>query len=262
MTGCYSCDQTIDAASPPREHVIDGVHWRVAHSFTASLPGWLVLVPTRHVEALDELSVAEAEEMGRLLRCASEALREVTGCRKTYAILLAEAEGFQHLHVHVVPRAPDLPEDRRGVGVFAYMRETPLTEATRDDVAERLRRAWPPSAPAATPLRSVMTFADSPAEVARWWAAALAGDAPVTHLEGFSFFELDGVEFAFHHDDGLNLRGASPVVYFAVDDVEAARTRLGAAGATLFRGPLEIDARRRICQMTDPFGNVIGLDGP
>ena len=57
--------------------------WRVAHDFNTSLPGWLILVPTRHVESLDELTAAEADTLGLLLRQASIALKTVTGCRKT-----------------------------------------------------------------------------------------------------------------------------------------------------------------------------------
>ncbi len=33
----------------------------------------------------------------------------------------SEAEGFSHLHLHLVPRLPDHPEDVRGPRVFAYM---------------------------------------------------------------------------------------------------------------------------------------------
>lgn len=40
------------------------------------------------------------------------------------------------------------------------------------------------------------------------------------------------------------------------------RDRLPAAGCTHHRGPLRISPDRRICQVVDPFGRVIGLDGP
>jgi diadenosine tetraphosphate (Ap4A) HIT family hydrolase len=45
----------------------------------------------------------------------------VTGCRKTYVLLLAEKEGFGHVHFHVVPRAADLPEEFRGPRVFGLL---------------------------------------------------------------------------------------------------------------------------------------------
>lgn len=46
----------------------------------------------------------------------------MTGCQKTYVMLFTEAEGIAHLHVHVVPRMPDQPEDRRGPDVLATWR--------------------------------------------------------------------------------------------------------------------------------------------
>ncbi len=41
-------------------------------------------------------------------------------------MLYAEAEGFAHLHVHLVPRMPDQPEERRGPAVFGYLAQPGL----------------------------------------------------------------------------------------------------------------------------------------
>lgn len=116
--------------------------WRVAHAFNSSLAGWLVVLPTRHVESVDELTATESEVLGRLLRQASRALRTVTGCLKTYVMMFAEAEGFSHVHFHVVPRMSDFPEDRRGANVFAYLKEEPLSVARRDEISIQLRNAF------------------------------------------------------------------------------------------------------------------------
>ena len=67
------------------------------------------MLPRRHILALDELSHAEAAALGPLLRAVTAALREVTGCAKTYVALFAEAEGFGHVHFHVVPRRHGVP---------------------------------------------------------------------------------------------------------------------------------------------------------
>lgn len=56
---------------------------------------------------------------------------------------LSEAEGFSHLHLHLVPRMPDQPDDVRGPRVFAYLSEDRsrwLAEEERDDVALALLR--------------------------------------------------------------------------------------------------------------------------
>ncbi len=142
---CYSC--RVEASletQPPREriHVEEG--WRIAHAFSAALPGWLVVVPRRHVESLDALTAPEAETLGPLLTDASAALREVAGCAKTYVALFAEAEGFAHVHFHVVPRAPGLPPDQHGPRIFQLLgrpREEWVAEDDQDRLAAELGAA-------------------------------------------------------------------------------------------------------------------------
>jgi diadenosine tetraphosphate (Ap4A) HIT family hydrolase len=144
LPGCFACDQQAAVALPPREDVVQTGHWRVAHAFNSMLPGWLVLLPTRHVTSFTQLTAAAADEIGGLVVRLSAALEAVTGCAKTYLMQFSEAEGFSHLHLHLVPRLPDHPEDARGPKVFAYLtddqaRWLPATE--RDSIALALRAA-------------------------------------------------------------------------------------------------------------------------
>jgi diadenosine tetraphosphate (Ap4A) HIT family hydrolase len=121
-------------------------HWRAAHAFDTGLPGWLVLLPTRHIRALDELEPEEAAELGPLLRDLSAALRTVTGCVKTYVVLLAEADGFEHVHFHVVPRMRDQPVELRGPRIFAMLGLPPeqrVAPAEMDQLANALAQALP-----------------------------------------------------------------------------------------------------------------------
>jgi diadenosine tetraphosphate (Ap4A) HIT family hydrolase len=147
MSGsCYACEMTALADdAPPRERVVVEGGWRVALAFNSTLPGWLVLVPTRHVTGLDELTVMESEEFGLLARKASIALRSVTGCAKTYLMIFGEAEGFSHLHAHVVPRMADVTPETTGPLVFAHMVDDPsrwMPEPERDALALTLRVAF------------------------------------------------------------------------------------------------------------------------
>ncbi|MFG1761067.1 HIT family protein [Micromonospora echinofusca] len=140
---CYTCQRNrqIDAL-PARELVAVDEHWRVAHAFDAALPGWLVLVPRRHVASIAELTDAEAASLGTWQVRLSRALRAVTGCSKTYVMQFAEKEGFAHVHFHVVPRMPDLPDDRRGPAIFGYLGASQgqrLDELQQDEVAAALR---------------------------------------------------------------------------------------------------------------------------
>jgi diadenosine tetraphosphate (Ap4A) HIT family hydrolase len=140
--GCYSCDQDDRFDTLPiRERIGVDQHWRAAHAIGSALPGWLVLVPRRHVTTIAELTDAEAATLGTWQVRLSRALHEVTGCAKTYVVQFAEAEGFAHVHFHVVPRSPDLPDETRGPRVFSLLGRTPadsVSDADMDAISARI----------------------------------------------------------------------------------------------------------------------------
>ena len=119
---CYICsrDAALDTL-PPRERIASDALWRVAHAFDAALPGWLLLMPRRHVTSIAELTDAEALALGAWQVGLSRALHEVTGCEKTYVAQFAEAEGFSHVHFHIVPRPVDLARELRGPRIFRLL---------------------------------------------------------------------------------------------------------------------------------------------
>jgi diadenosine tetraphosphate (Ap4A) HIT family hydrolase len=137
---CFNCAYHTRSDLPPRENVWRvGDAWRVALAFNSSLEGWAVVIPMRHIESLDELTDEESASLGILLRDLTGALKAVTGCLKTYVMLLAEMPGFNHVHFHVVPRMKDLPSERTGSAIFAYLNEDPLSDDARDEIALRIR---------------------------------------------------------------------------------------------------------------------------
>ena len=143
---CMTCELIArrDAGiAPPWDCIHRTRFWDVVHSYNTALPGWLVLVARRHVEAVAELTEDEAVELGVLLRRVSLALQEVTGCVKTYVVQFAEMAEHPHVHFHVVPRMADQPEDRRGAKVFAYLgvaAEERVGEETMNEIAARVQR--------------------------------------------------------------------------------------------------------------------------
>jgi diadenosine tetraphosphate (Ap4A) HIT family hydrolase len=143
---CLTCElmQRREAGNAPLwDDIYRTPYWCVVHSFNTALPGWLVIVCRRHIAALDELTEAEAADLGVLLRRVSLALREATGCVKTYAAQFAEAQGHQHVHVHVIPRMTDQPPERRGAQVFQYIGVTDaerVSEAQMNEIAQTVQR--------------------------------------------------------------------------------------------------------------------------
>jgi diadenosine tetraphosphate (Ap4A) HIT family hydrolase len=119
---CYTCAQEARGEKAPlRERIAADDLWRVAHVFDSALPGWLVLVPRRHVTTIAGLTDAEALSLGTWQVRLSRALQRVLGCQKTYVAQFAESQGFTHVHFHIVPRPADLARDLRGPRIFQLL---------------------------------------------------------------------------------------------------------------------------------------------
>jgi diadenosine tetraphosphate (Ap4A) HIT family hydrolase len=119
--GCVACEANAGQRTAPGGVIHQDVYWRLEHALSpAPLAGWLILKPLRHCEGLEELTEAEAAALGPLLRRACAALRAATGAAKVYSAFWGEA--VAHLHIHLIPRAPDLAEELRGPAIFELLR--------------------------------------------------------------------------------------------------------------------------------------------
>ena len=121
----------------PGPPIYIGEYWQVEHAYPSALVGWLVIALRRHAVALHELSSLEFAEFGSILERTVRALHDATGAAKEYVACYAEQGGFEHIHFHVVPRAPDLPEEFRGAGSFAFLRVSG-SEAAAPELVRRL----------------------------------------------------------------------------------------------------------------------------
>lgn len=146
ISQCQTCELVARrdrSEAPPWDAIYRSQYWDVVHSFNTSLEGWLVLVARRHIAAIEEMSEEEAVELGRLIRRVSLALKETTGCVKTYVIQFAEAPGHPHVHFHIVPRMADQPDDHRGPNIFRYLGvadEERVTEERMNELAAQIRQ--------------------------------------------------------------------------------------------------------------------------
>jgi diadenosine tetraphosphate (Ap4A) HIT family hydrolase len=101
----------------------------VEHIDPTDILGWVVLATRQHRHALHDLSRAEWDEMFVVLPALCRAMQELIGCDKEYLAQFAEQEGFQHVHVHVVPRMSQWPPETA----------KPITEEEMTTFSLRLR---------------------------------------------------------------------------------------------------------------------------
>lgn len=80
--------------------------------------------------------------------------------------------------------------------------------------------------------------------------------------EDFVAMDMDGFTIELvRADDKVSSGKAGCVLYWSVPSLSAAIAHFTALGSTVYRGPMEIENGLGMCQVTDPFGNLIGLRG-
>ncbi len=143
---CLTClSNSGEQRISPGPTIHEGVYWYLEHAYPTTLKGWLVVVLKRHVEALHELTAEEFAELGLIQARATKLLFEVVDCEKEYLMCLAESEGFHHIHVHIVPKSRDLPDELKATRIFALLKATAEEALPTQEVkafCELLRERW------------------------------------------------------------------------------------------------------------------------
>lgn len=96
-----------------------------------------------------------------------------------------------------------------------------------------------------------------------WYQKAFPLAIP-QYLADFDFTILDINGFSLEiiqADDKVGAGKSGTVLYWSVDSLEASLAHFESLGARLYRGPMAIENGLGMCQVTDPFGNLIGLRG-
>jgi len=83
-----------------------------------------VLVIKRRVPAIHQTRIDEMNEFGRLLPLICKALSHTLTKINEYVFQMAEGEGYNHVHFHIITRLPDWLEELRGVEVISGIGNT------------------------------------------------------------------------------------------------------------------------------------------
>jgi predicted enzyme related to lactoylglutathione lyase len=79
----------------------------------------------------------------------------------------------------------------------------------------------------------------------------------------FDYLAIDEINLEIvPADERVAAGAAGSVVYWRVPQIEDALAHMQNVGATLYRGPMDIEQGQRMCMVRDPWGNCIGLRGP
>jgi predicted enzyme related to lactoylglutathione lyase len=116
------------------------------------------------------------------------------------------------------------------------------------------------------PILAVMIHVADVEAALDWYQQALAGSTrqrlPPPH-DDTVVLDLGGVMVELvPADEKVGSGAAGSVVYWHAVEFEAMLQHLLSLGATLYRGPMQIEHGMKMCQVRDPWGNCIGLRGP
>ncbi len=90
-------------------------------------------------------------------------------------------------------------------------------------------------------------------------------EAKRIHLPEFDFecLDLNGMRIeVVAADEKVGAGTMGLAVDWEVESFDRALQHLTSLGATLYRGPMNIENGWRMCKLKDPFGNLLGLRGP
>ncbi|MEK6705220.1 MAG: GNAT family N-acetyltransferase [Bdellovibrionota bacterium] len=94
------------------------------------------------------------------------------------------------------------------------------------------------------------------------WYEQVLDTPPSISMENFVEFRIGANAICLHPADAKSpLTSGGSVGYWRVTDFKVTLDLFISRGAQLYRGPLDIGDGTFICQVKDPFGNVIGLTG-
>ncbi|MDQ0669429.1 VOC family protein [Pseudomonas sp. NPDC087814] len=111
------------------------------------------------------------------------------------------------------------------------------------------------------PIISILIHVPDWRAATEWYAAAFPTATRIYHEpDDFGHLDVDGVALEIVNADNKVASGAAgSVVYWRVTDLLHEVQRLVTLGATLYRGPMEVEGGEWMCQVRDPWGNCIGL---
>lgn len=97
----------------------------------------------------------------------------------------------------------------------------------------------------------------------KWYQQAFPQAVKKTDAEQkFSWLEIGGIALEpVYADHKVPSSRSGTVLYWEVDDLAESIARFKSIGAFVYRGPMAIGEEIGMCQVTDPFGNLIGLRG-
>jgi diadenosine tetraphosphate (Ap4A) HIT family hydrolase len=124
---CLGCQVANGTKIPLGGFLYEDDLWTVNHVMPpASILGWLILQPRRHIEALHEMTSQEQQKMSQLMASLDKSLHILLSPKKVYVCMFAESKYCPHIHFHIIPRTQEI--EALGPKIFDYQPQVPPLE--------------------------------------------------------------------------------------------------------------------------------------
>ncbi len=112
-------------------------------------------------------------------------------------------------------------------------------------------------------VAEIMYFVPDQLAATKWYSDLFGIEITFLENPDYFFIQVGDQEVWFSQADSKVPSGAAGhVAYWQVDDFDAVLDRATELGAKLYRGPLNREDGSYMCQIKDPYGNLMGLIGP
>ncbi|MBN3555554.1 HIT family protein [Fictibacillus nanhaiensis] len=138
---CFICDKHKGTIETAGEKIFEDEFVYVGHIDKGDRPSYLghiMIDLKRHAPGLGDLTIEEANAFGQIMAQVSRAVKETENAEHIYA--LVSGNSVAHLHMHIVPRYPNTPEEYWGPNEVYSWSEAPF--GRNEDiikVCERIR---------------------------------------------------------------------------------------------------------------------------
>jgi histidine triad (HIT) family protein/ATP adenylyltransferase len=131
---CFICG--LLRGDPGADHEIlfdDGTHVAFLNRYP-TLRGYTLIAPRRHItDVVRDLTPAQYLALQSVVHTVARAVNEVVPTERTYLLSLGSMQGNAHVHWHVAPLPPGVPDDRQQY--HALMAENGIIAQTPDETA-------------------------------------------------------------------------------------------------------------------------------
>jgi diadenosine tetraphosphate (Ap4A) HIT family hydrolase len=116
---CQYCAYLRDGL--PGGWIYEDEHWAAGGFPLNPVPGWIVVMLRRHVEALTDLTGPELATLGPTAARVSSAITHVVEPTKVYFVVFGELNA--HFHFLLAPRTADMQPDHRSAVLLTNSRQ-------------------------------------------------------------------------------------------------------------------------------------------